>query len=142
MITILRQLTLATVLFMASAVNAEALVVIVNKSNPLKQMSKNEVKQIFLGKTTRFENGEKVKAADYRKGDQLRSPFFKKVCNKSPKDVDNYWYRMVFTGKGVPPKSFDSEASLVDFVANNENAIGYVRQSAVSSAVKTVLVVK
>jgi hypothetical protein len=33
---------------------------------------------------------------------------------------------MVFTGKGIPPKSFDTEAELVDFVKTTPGAVGYV----------------
>jgi hypothetical protein len=43
---------------------------------------------------------------------------------------------MVFTGKGIPPKSFASETDLVDFVASTPGSVGFVSSSANVSSVK------
>ena len=47
-----------------------------------------------------------------------------------------YWRQMVFTCKGVPPKSFGSEAELVDFVARTPGSVGFASPSANVSEVK------
>ena len=47
-----------------------------------------------------------------------------------------YWRQMVFTGKGMPPKSFASESDLVDFVARTPGSVGYVSTSVNVSSVK------
>lgn len=121
---------------------AEELVVIVNKANDITTLSKEDVKKIFLGKKKRFESGEKVKTADYRKGRSVRALFYRKIANKAVKDIDTYWYRLVFTGKGIPPKAFSSSGDMIEYVSENENAIGYVKVSQLSTKIKKVLVIK
>ena len=129
-------------IFGSSSSNADALIVIVNQGNPVASLSDAEVKRIFLGKMKRFPSGAKVKPTDYKKGKSLRSTFYQKVAKKSVKDVENYWYRLVFTGKGVPPKPMSSAKDVINYVSENENAIGYIKESQLTSAVKKVLKIK
>ena len=37
----------------------------------------------------------------------------------------------MFTGKGNPPKSFDTEEALIDYVAKTSGTIGYVSTTAI-----------
>ena len=48
------------------------------------------------------------------------------------------WARVIFTGKGLPPKVFDPDAEVKKVVSSNKNAIGYIRASSVDSSVKVV----
>jgi ABC-type phosphate transport system substrate-binding protein len=119
----------------------EELVVIVNKSNRIASISMEDVKKIFLGKKKRFDSGEKIKATDYKKGKSVRMLFYKKVTNKAVKDIDSYWYRQVFTGKGIPPKAFSSASDVIEYVSGNDNAIGYIKASELSPRIKKVLAI-
>jgi hypothetical protein len=42
----------------------------------------------------------------------------------------NYWRKMIFTGKGVMPISFDQETEAIDYIGRTEGAIGYVASAA------------
>ncbi|MGB1303739.1 MAG: phosphate ABC transporter substrate-binding protein, partial [Pseudoalteromonas marina] len=44
----------------------------------------------------------------------------------------------VFTGKGTPPEKLGSDQAVIDFVAANADAIGYVDSAKVSDNVKVV----
>jgi hypothetical protein len=46
--------------------------------------------------------------------------------NKSFAKWNAHWKRMVFTGNGTPPKQFDTQQELLEYVAETEGAIGYV----------------
>ena len=52
--------------------------------------------------------------------------------------MKSYWSKQIFTGKGTPPKEVGNDASVLDLVANNKNAIGYVDAAQVSDGVKVV----
>lgn len=121
---------------------AEPLAVIVSKDNPINELSVKDVKRIFLGKMKRFPSGGKIKMTDYKKGKSLRKTFYKKVTNKSVKDVDTYWYRLVFTGKGVPPKPFSDAEDVIEYISEHPNAIGYIKLSELKAGVKKVLLVR
>ena len=49
------------------------------------------------------------------------------------------WARLVFTGKGLPPKELPTVAAVKLVVARDPKAIGYIEKSDVDATVKPVL---
>ena len=68
-----------------------------------------------------------------------REHFYSKPTGKSSAQVKAAWSRLVFSGKGTPPKELGSSADVKKFVAANADAIGYIEKSAVDGSVKVVL---
>lgn len=108
------------------------IVVVVNNANSA-TLTKNDVSRIFLGKTKKFT------AVNVSSSNALRSEFNKKALNKSSSQVKAYWSKLVFSGKGTPPKELDSDAKIKAFVASNPNAIGYIDSANLDSSVKAAL---
>ena len=52
--------------------------------------------------------------------------FVDSVLNKTPAQLKSYWARLIFTGQGEPPVAVDSEQQLLEMVASDPNAIGFV----------------
>ena len=102
-------------------------------------LSKDEVKDIFLGKKVQWQNNSKIHFVISRDLD-LHKSFLKTYIKRSPKQFRAYWRQMVFTGKGTSPKSFPSEKELLEYVSNNGGAIGYVEKNVATDAVKTIQV--
>ena len=98
-------------------------VVVANASIPGGQLSKDEVKDVFLGIKSTI-GGEVVVLATLKQGD-AHEGFLKDVVGKTPSQYLNYWKRQVFTGKGKMPQAFDSEKELLAFVAATKGAVGY-----------------
>ncbi len=48
------------------------------------------------------------------------------------------WSKIVFTGKGKPPKECKSSVEVKKVVSENVNAIGYIEKSAVDDSVKVI----
>jgi len=69
----------------------------------------------------------------------VRDDFYTKVANKSGAQVKAYWAKLVFTGKGQPPKDAGDSAGVKSAVAANPAAVGYVDKSVVDGSVKVVL---
>jgi ABC-type phosphate transport system substrate-binding protein len=100
--------------------------VVVNDSNPATSMRASEVSEIFLGKTERWGGGFRANPVDQPADSQARARFSKAVHNKDVDAIKKYWRKMVFSGLGKPPEELASDAAVLDFVAHNVGAIGYV----------------
>jgi ABC-type phosphate transport system substrate-binding protein len=100
--------------------------VVVNASNPVASMTADEVSDVFLGKTERWESGARVGAVDLPADSRARARFSKAVHGKDVDAIKKYWRKIIFSGLGSPPEELGSDAAVLDFVAHNVGAIGYV----------------
>jgi hypothetical protein len=64
--------------------------------------------------------------------------FNEKILNKTSSQMKAYWSKLVFTGKGTPPKELLSDKEVIDLVSKNPNMIGYIQKESVTAAVKVV----
>ena len=74
-------------------------------------------------------------------GSPLRNRFYARVTSKSPALLKAHWSRMIFTGRGQPPKELPNSAAVRKMVAENPGTIGYIERSALDASVKPVLMV-
>ncbi len=123
------------------------LVVVVHASNESSSVSQEEVASIFLGKQRELPDGTKVVPLDQMEGKKSRDEFYTKVVNKTANQLNSYWSRLIFTGKGRPPFAVSGDAEVLEFISSNPNMIGYVdvlslQNSNVSSQVKVLLTIR
>lgn len=114
--------------FIALAVTAEPLVVVVHPTNPIGPLSQEDVKNIFLGKVKSFPNGALALPVDQPKG-ELQSSFMGQVLNKNEGEMRAYWASQIFTGKGKPPQVAKSNDEVGTVIKDNKNAISYMKKS-------------
>lgn len=127
-------ISLAVATLAAAALPASAeIVVIVNKANPATRMFSEQASQFFLGKSNMFTPVDQSESAP------IRAEFYHKVADKDPSQVKAIWSKLVFTGKGQPPKEYTSNAEVKKAVAADPKAIGYIDKSAVDDTVKVIL---
>lgn len=112
--------------------------VIVHKDN-MDSMDSDYVKRIFLGKLKGFPSREQAIPLDLPDGNSTREVFLNTFLNKSQTQYSAFWSRVVFTGKGTPPKPVDNESDMIDLVSNNPNLIGFVDSKNVTSDVRVVI---
>jgi ABC-type phosphate transport system substrate-binding protein len=112
------------------------LVIIVNPQNPATRMFPSQAAQFFLGGSVQFVPVEQPENS------AIRAEFYKKVLEKEPAQVQAIWSKIVFTGKGKPPKEAKSSAEVKKVVSESPNAIGYIEKSAVDDSVKVVATVQ
>ena len=103
------------------------LVIIVNP-DVSSTVLKNDLKRIYLNRKKRWNGGKGIVTATLADG-TLHRLFLEKYINKSSAQFNTFWKRVIFTGKGAPPKNFQTEEELVVFVANTPGAIGYVSRN-------------
>ena len=107
-------------------------VVVVNPKNAATRMTSEQIAQFFLGKSTMFT------PVDQTENSAIRAEFYKKVLDKEPSQVKAIWSKLIFTGKGTPPREMSSNAEVKKAIAADPNGIGYIEKSAVDASVKVV----
>ncbi|MDP8983567.1 MAG: hypothetical protein M3N97_00730 [Pseudomonadota bacterium] len=96
-------------------------------------MSKTQVANVYLGRSTDFT------PVDLPESNAVRDAFYKKVADRDAAQVKAVWTRIVFTGQGKPPKELPDAAAVKKAVAADPKAIGYIDKSEVDASVKIVL---
>ena len=133
----------AAALALAVSGNASAeLVVIVSARSVAPTLSSDQVAAIFLGQAGRFPNGLEVAALDQRLGSGERNQFYQQVTGKTPALLKAHWSKMVFTGRGQPPREAADSGAVRRMVADNPALIGYIDRSALDASVRPVLVLR
>jgi ABC-type phosphate transport system substrate-binding protein len=132
----------ACMLSAAAAPDTNELVVIVSARAPVAALRGDQVAGIFLGEGNTFPEGGEAVAVDQGIGSPLRDEFYRKVANRSPALMKAYWTKMIFTGRGQPPREAPNSAAVRRLVADNPGMVGYVERAALDPTVRPVLVLK
>ncbi|MBZ2207060.1 phosphate ABC transporter substrate-binding protein [Massilia soli] len=141
--TTLRSLLAAALLAMpCHAALASEMVVIVSARSPVQALRPDQVADIFLGHAGHFPDGAEAVALDQGIGSPLRNEFYARVTSKSPALVKAYWTKMIFTGRGKPPRELPNSATVRKEVAANPALIGYIERIALDASVRPVLFVR
>ncbi len=111
--------------------------VIVNPANS-NSLDKGQLKRIWLGKMKSYPDGGSVMILDQANGAATRDEFLSKVIGKSGSQYKAYWSKLLFTGKGKPPKELSSDADIIAEISKSPGAIGYINSSAVTGDVKVI----
>lgn len=129
--TLLKAAIAAAVLGASLPAFAEV-VVVVNPKAAEATLSKEQIAQFFLGKSS------SMTPIDQPEDASVRAEFYKKVTDKEASQAKALWSKLVFTGKATLPKEVANSAAVKAAVAANPKAIGYIEKSAVDASVKVV----
>lgn len=124
---------------LCSAVATDDLVVIVSSKLVLEPLRADQVSDIFLAKVGRFPSGAEATPVDLGVGSPQRDQFYEKVSGKSPAWVRAYWSKMIFTGRGQPPRELANGVALRKLIAEHPGMIGYIDRSMLDDSVRVVL---
>jgi ABC-type phosphate transport system substrate-binding protein len=119
----------------SSAALAE-IAVIVSPDNA-QSLSQNDIERIYTGKSTRYPNGDEIEAYNLKAGSVVDT-FNTSLLKRSTAQMNAYWSKLIFTGKGKPLQQVDSEQDMINAIASNPYAIGYVDSSSVTNNVKVI----
>jgi ABC-type phosphate transport system substrate-binding protein len=123
----------------APAAPAADMVVIVSSRSQVAALRADQVADIFLGHSGHFPDGADAVALDQALGSPLRDEFYARVAAKSPALLKAYWSKMIFTGRGRPPREAHDSAAVRKQVADNPALIGYVDKGSLDASVRAVL---
>lgn len=114
---------------------AADLVIIVNPAVPETVIESKDLQRIYLGKQTQWQDDTSIVPVMLKSG-PLHETFIEQYVDRSVQRFVTYWRQMVFTGKGIPPKSFARESELVAYVASTPGSVGFASTAANVSGVK------
>ena len=123
----------------ASVAKAQDAVVVANSGVKATEVSSDDLRDVFTGAKSSLKDGSHVTPVTL-KGGAEHEAFLKKYVGKSDSAFRAGWRSLVFTGQASMPKTFDTDAALIDYVAATPGAIGYVSAGAANDIVKTLAV--
>ncbi|SEA01601.1 phosphate ABC transporter substrate-binding protein [Alkalimonas amylolytica] len=131
----LKNLLMALFVVMQGAAFAE-IAVIVHPSQGA-AISQDDISRVFMGRSGDIA-GETFIPVNLADSHPAKAHFDQAVLGRSSSQIKAYWSRLVFTGKGTPPKEVGSDSEVLTLVAKNPNIIGYVPLSMVDDSVRVV----
>jgi ABC-type phosphate transport system substrate-binding protein len=129
-------LLLVALMGLQGPARAQDIVAVVSAKSPVTSLNASQVADIFLGKTSRFPDGTQAVPIDQIEDSPAREKFYAQFTGKSPAQVKAHWSKIIFTGRGQPPKQVASSAEARKAVADNPNAIAYIDDRLVDSSVR------
>jgi ABC-type phosphate transport system substrate-binding protein len=98
-----------------------------------------QMTDIFLGKVNRFPDGTQAIPIDRAEESPERDEFYAQYAGKSPAQVKSHWAKIIFTGRGQPPKVVSNDIDVKKLLAANPKAISYIERSALDSSIKVLI---
>lgn len=131
---------LLLLLWSGPALAGEA-VLVVHRDNPISSLELTEVRSIFLGKKVFWDDGNAIEVLLQESGETHRN-FSQNILGKSPRQLSMYWKRILFSGEGLPPREVTGDEEMLETIAANTKAIGYIDNSVNDNRVKSVSIIR
>jgi hypothetical protein len=74
------------------------------------------------------------------KSGDVHNEFLKKIADKTPSQYEAFWKKLIFSGQGKAPVSFNTPEEILSYVAATPGAISYVPPNLSQENVKVVTV--
>ena len=113
--------------------------VIANPGVKATEVSKSDLKDVFTGNATSLKDGSRVVPILLKAG-TVHEEFLQAYIGKSDTAYRAGWRSLVFSGQASMPKNLEGDAAVVNFVAHNNGAIGYISKATPHEGVKVLAV--
>lgn len=124
---------------MVSEVSAEV-VIVVSAESPVKSLSRSELVDIYLGRMNAFPNGQKIVPVDQRENTPAYREFYRDHLERTVAQIKVHWSKLIFSGRGQPPRTVADDKAMAEFMAKNTLAIGYLSPDLVDKRLRVVLI--
>lgn len=121
--------------FMTPAFADDLLAIITQQASPVKNLSLNDLKRVYLRKSLIDAYGNRWIPLNLPVAHELRQFFSLELFDNTPEEQEQYWNEQYFQGIN-PPEVLSSEEAVLRFVEMTPGAIGYVRKQNVNNRVK------
>lgn len=129
-------LHLSATVFLSPATSEIA--IIVNKENPVGQLSAGEAKLYWLRKIKKRWPvvNKNIKPVDRKTSNADQDTFYSKVLGMSATDVETYFNEKQYESGEKPQDKFNSDEAIIDFVSQEVGAIGFVNVASLTAEAK------
>ena len=112
--------------------------VIVNRANPVTNLSRDKLQRLYLGASTTFPDGGSVVLFE---SPPARRAFYQSLLHMSELAMTRHWIGVMFRGENANPlRAIDGADALRRAVAETPGALAFISVAAVDSTVKVVTV--
>jgi len=115
------------------------LLMVVHPDVSVDAIEDEDLRRMYLGKMSRWKGGARVVPVMLKDGPN-HELFVEEVMARTVSSFVNYWKQAVFTGRGIPPRSFETESELVFYVSQTPGAVGYVGTDTPLPGVKVITI--
>jgi ABC-type phosphate transport system substrate-binding protein len=116
--------------------------VIAHSNNELGNLTRKQISDIYMGRTTSLPNGTIPLPLDYQGESAERTHFYQSVTGKNMAQINAYWARLSFTGQANPPRRLADKAAIMQVVEKNMDAVGYVEHFEPNDKISAVMTIK
>lgn len=124
-------LTLAGLVATSAVAQAQDLVAVVHEGNKTASMSKDKLKQLYLGQATQWDGGGTVTLIVQSPGAPASKALFKQLLKMAPSRFKHLWQEKELSGQGMAPKKAGGPGSVISKVSAKKGAIGVLLKSEV-----------
>ena len=128
---------LGMLLFAIGSLARAEVVLVASKTSPLRALSRHEIVDIFLGNSRNQPRLGEIVPLDQAE-DRLRGEFYKTYLDRSLAQVKSHWAKIIFTGRGYPPRTVGSDRELKDVLKANDHAVGYLDSTRVDESLRVI----
>lgn len=130
-------LTFLFIMLFSISARAEKIVLIVHAQNPIIQITKNQLQDLYFKRNRIWPNGSAVRFFD--RDELIRSEFLSQYLKKTTRQVDQYWIAQKFNTGDTAPTMISSDAMTMSLVSRFPGGIGYITLgSPLNKDVKTI----
>ncbi len=112
---------------------------IVSADNPINEISRSELKRIFLGKTRKWSHGEHV-FITINANESALEKFCRTIVQKTPRQFSMYWRKQLYSGHSMLPTQCEDDEQVLDYVAKHSGAIGFIFTRITDSRIKEMMI--
>ena len=119
--------------------SADALAIIVHRSNPVDNLTLGDLRRIFMFETQTWGHGRKITVVLREKGQPERSEGIRLICGIPEDQYDRHILFQTFRGSITQgPREILSASAMLRFVFNVPGAIGYVSAEEADDSTKVI----
>lgn len=100
--------------------------VIINSTNPVSQLTREQLSSYFLKRVTKWSNGSQIMPVDLIKTSDVRAAFSEDVLHRRVSSVEAYWHKQIFSGRGIPPAQVENDSLVILYIGRHPDGIGYI----------------
>ena len=127
----------ATLLTYADPSTAD-IAIVVNTNTNVESLTKQQVSNIFLSKINQLPSGELIQPIWQDEDGLLSQAFNETVLERTAGQLQAYWSRIVFSGKGLPPSFVKDTEEMKERLYSDAKMIGYIDDADLDEGLKVV----
>ena len=86
----------------------------------------DDVGQIVTGEQTSWANGSTIRLALPGKSSPQLEGISARFMTSTGKELQRHWLRLAFTGRAAPPKFFNSNEALLNYLRRTPGSVGFI----------------